>query len=199
MGKKQKGKKMQPITIGITSASPAKLQAVADVYSAPSNSPSIQIPNGEQISNTLALVADQGTFAVLSPPTLFPVTGFPALTNGQAYCLQNTTQVPVAFTAFNSVENVRVSNLDEAIVEPGGSVNWIFNSSASEALPIQLAVSSSACPNPLVPLTPGHGNLYKVGTWFSKHKISLYFAILAIIGIAVVIAFFRPSQKSLKN
>jgi hypothetical protein len=185
---------MQSITIGIVNASPAKLQAAANVYSAPKDSPSIQIPNGQRISNTLALVTDQGTFAVLSPPTLFPVTGFPALTNGQAYCLQNTTSVPVAFTAFNSVENVRVSNLDEAIVEPGGSVSWIFNSAATEASPIQLAVSSSACPTALVPLTPGHGNLYKVGTWFAKHKVSLYFAILAIIGIAVVIAFFRPQK-----
>lgn len=174
------------IPIGINKAQPATIQWGVNLFAASQGSPSIEIPQGQLISNTLAILTDRGQFAVINPSSqqIFPVDKMPALTNGQAYCVENQTSVPIAFTAFNATENVRVSNLDEAIIEPKGSVQFIFNANASEATPILFNRSDSTC-NPALPsIAPvNHNNWYKVKSWLSHHKLGIILVGLLLVAI----------------
>ena len=167
---------IQILSVG-SATSPAQIQAAGETYTAISSASTtyIGLAIGMESASLPAYWAwvtgapSLGTFSSASN-----TTGLQAV-NGQAYCVQNNTSVPVGFTINIGTPDV----IATTVIPPGQAISFTFNSAATASSLIPVAVGSN-CTSPAVPVPTSS----KLKAWIEAHKT---YAILIGIAAAIVI------------
>jgi len=166
---------IQILQAGVQGSSSAQLQAGGVTYSASQTSVGLSgnsaLAVGQDSASVPAYWATADGYIFTSASN---TTGLQAV-NGQQYCVQNTTTIPIYFVM--GIGNNPVST--PTPIPPGQALSFTYNSAATASSLIPVAVASN-CTSPAVPVPTSS----KLKAWIEAHKT---YAILIGIAAAIVI------------
>ena len=189
------------VATGLEGSSSAQIQAGGVTYSASTNSTGI----GDEGAGLVIWIPTPTTSTFLwNTYDAYPFeSGGQSLSavSGQAYCVKNSSSATVRFTINTGTGTMSVpaSNPSPLLLQPGQSMSFVFDATASNSRPIPLQLG---CPPPLTPLQPlpqplEPGSLWdKIEDWIKANK-GLSIGIAA--GIAAIVVFLIGMALAKKN